>query len=260
MSEDILICEDSQEGVFTGIYEAYRMKLDHSSARIQIGEEENLRLFANYITIPCDPAKAAKVGKKLLKHMGQEGYEQICMALSSDAADKGDSVYKTVVLALSCRDGRAVLNQLADPHVLSTFKLARGARNEAHHLLGFVRFRELESGVLYSDIQPKNRVIPFIMPHFANRFPEENFVIRDVARNLYGIHQAGQEWFLATMEDTDTAMAKSLKISSGEEQISQLFTWFCRRISIESRENRALQRQNLPLRFQEYMVEFSKNE
>ena len=48
MEEYYLVCEDSPEGVFTGIYEAYAMRKPHGSIHIQIGEEENLRLFATY--------------------------------------------------------------------------------------------------------------------------------------------------------------------------------------------------------------------
>ncbi len=36
--EQIFICEDSQEGVFTGIYDAYALKCDHDSTYIQVGE------------------------------------------------------------------------------------------------------------------------------------------------------------------------------------------------------------------------------
>ena len=39
-------------------------------------------------------------------------------------------------------------------------------------------------------------------------------------------------------------------------EIQELFRFFCRKIMIKERENRELQRQLLPYRFQEYMVEF----
>ena len=46
MEEFYLICEDSLEGVFTGIYNAYLMKKPHSRIHICVGAQENYRLFA----------------------------------------------------------------------------------------------------------------------------------------------------------------------------------------------------------------------
>ena len=51
MEEKYLICEDSLEGIFTGIYEAYALREGHEHVHIQIGEEENFRLFAVYLHI-----------------------------------------------------------------------------------------------------------------------------------------------------------------------------------------------------------------
>lgn len=98
--EKILICEDSQEGIFTGIYEAYAQKCDHDSTRIQLGEEGNQCLFAEYREIVPDIQKADKVRRTVLTRFGEECYEQICYALSSWETDKGQAVYQTVVEGL----------------------------------------------------------------------------------------------------------------------------------------------------------------
>ena len=55
--EKYLICEDSIEGVFTGIYDAYAFREGHKHLHIQIGEEENFRLFASYLHITPDLVK-----------------------------------------------------------------------------------------------------------------------------------------------------------------------------------------------------------
>ena len=112
----------------------------------------------------------------------------------------------------------------------------------------------MENGILFSEINPKNQVLPFMMPHFADRFPNENFVIRDRRRNLYGIHQAGKEWFLAEIENGPGKT--QLRQSAEERRIQELFRYFCHKIMIEERENRKLQRQMLPLRFRHDMTEF----
>ncbi len=60
MNEKYLICEDSLEGIFTGIYEAYAFREGHEHIHLQIGEEENLRLFAEYV-VKCITEPAAAV-------------------------------------------------------------------------------------------------------------------------------------------------------------------------------------------------------
>lgn len=263
--ENILICEDSQEGIFTGIYAAYEWKCDPEVTILQVGEEENLRLFASYRHVAPDGIKAEKVARTIRRRFGEECYEQICYALSSWEKDKGQAVYRTVAEGLSGRVKGVLLDHLSNDYVRRTFELSRGAGNEAHHLLGFLRFMETEEGILYGEIGPKNHVLPFLMPHFADRFPGENFVIRDKGRNVYGIHPArGQgpdaqgEWFLfSTDQGPDQT---ELTFSGNEEQIQELFRHFCRKIMIKERKNEELQRQMLPLRFQEYMMEFVEND
>ena len=34
------------------------------------------------------------------------------------------------------------------------------------------------------------------MPHFADRLPLENFVIHDVKRNIFALHEAKKDWYL----------------------------------------------------------------
>lgn len=173
--EQIFICEDSQEGVFTGIYDAYALKCDHDSTYIQVGEDGNLRLFAEYRKIIPDMQKADKVRRTILSRFGEECYEQFCYALSSWETDKGQAVYQAVVEGLKGRFRGQLQDHLGNSDVRRVFELSRSAGNEAHHLLGFLRFEETTGGVLFGEIGPKNNVVPFMMPHFADRFPKENF-------------------------------------------------------------------------------------
>ena len=163
-------------------------------------------------------------------------------------------MYRTVVEGLSGRVKGRLMDHLGNPYVARTFELSRAAGNESHHLLGFLRFSETADGLLFAQIGPKNNVLAHMMPHFADRFPGENFVILDENRRLYGVHPAHKEWFLALSQDGPEK--KDLEFSDTELQMQELFRFFCRKIMIKERENRTLQRQMLPYRFQEYMVEF----
>ncbi len=256
MTEKYLICEDSLEGVFTGIYDAYALREGHVHNHIQIGEEENLRLFASYLYIRPDCVKTKKVAETIQKRLGTEVYYSICRALATQDAGKGQAVYQTVVDGITNGYGRRVLEHLTNPFVELLFRLSRNAANEIHHLLEFVRFEELRQGILYSKIGPKCNVVSFLMPHFADRLPLENFVIYDEKRDLYGVHPAGGEWYLVS--GLEEPVGESAPRSEKEEAYRELFTMFCQTIAIRERKNLKLQQQMLPLRFQEYMVEFVK--
>lgn len=152
------------------------------------------------------------------------------------------------------RNKREVMGNLADPYVHRVFELARFTANEAHYHLEFLRFRELENGILYATIGPKNNIITFIMPHFVDRLPLENFVIYDEKRNIYALHPAGGEWYLVY---GDREKEREMPgFSEGERKYSELFTHFFHTIAIKERRNEGLQINILPLRYRRYMTEF----
>ena len=148
------------------------------------------------------------------------------------------------------------MENLRNPYVSKTFELARRTANEVHHELEFIRFQELEQGILYSRIGPENNVVPFVMPHFADRLSPENFMIHDETRGVFGIHPAGKEWYLVS--EAEGFMQDSLRWSQKEKKYQELFTLFHKTIAIKERKNIRLQCQMLPLRFQEYMAEFNQ--
>lgn len=254
MEEKYLVCEDSIEGVFTGIYDAYALREGHEHLHIQIGEEENLRLFAHYINIIPDKVKTGKVVETICKRLGNEAYLSICRALATEDSGKGEAVYKTVVSGLTQGGGRRVMENLVNPYIEQVFKLARSTANETTRYMEFLRFKESKEGILFAKIGAKCNVIPFLMPHFSDRLPLENFIIYDDKYNIYGVHPAHKEWYIVS--DTEKQIETMFEISDKEEQYQELFTMFCHTIAIKNRRNIGLQKQMLPLRFREYMVEF----
>ena len=245
-------CETSMERIFTAVYRAYEEKRVHEETIISLTEEP--LLFAEDIWVEPDERKVCKVINTLNRRFGQDNYLTLCMALASEDADSAQAVYRTIVQGLAGNVSKGHLfDNLADDYVHRAFALARTVNTEIGHQKQFLRFGELENGVLYSRIGPKNDVVVFLMPHFADRLPMENFMIYDDVHNLFGIHPAGRPWYLLRGGETE------LPIHLSEEEIryQELFRQFCHTITIEERKNTKLQRNMLPLRFRKYMVEFS---
>ena len=250
----ILVCEDSNEGVFTAIYEAYARKLDHSTTIIQIGEEGELRLFSRYISITTDFEKADKVIHTIKKKFGLESLHLIFEALAANDREKGQAVYQTVVFGLLDAYKGNLMDCIYHDAVAKVVALSTTTWYELHHFYGFLRFEELEGGVLFSTIHPKNNLVTFMGPHFSNRFPNENFVIYDETRDICLVHAKSKEWFITSGE---SVRLMQLPVHSEQEALMQeLFCHFCEKIAIKERENKDLQRNMLPLRFRGDMMEF----
>lgn len=118
----------------------------------------------------------------------------------------------------------------------------------------FLRFTEIENGLLLAKIGPKNNIITFLAAHFEDRFPLENFAIYDETRELFAVHPAGKQFIIVTGEKIDENVFNH--ISREEELYQELFKTFWKCIAIQGRKNQKLQTQMLPLRFRDYMMEF----
>ncbi len=278
----VFVCEDSIEGILTGVYDAWAealsSRLGHAHCRLAVTgrrisgadgsrqdggmgdgqgsfeEYFNLELFCTYRDTPPDAGKAGKVIRTLRRRLGEEVYECLCYAMASREPDKAEAVYKTIVAGLSMKEGHRALDKVTDPYVARCFDLKRNVGSEIHRELEFLRFQELESGVLLAKIHPKNDVLMYLGPHFSDRLPLENFLIYDISRRKALFHEREKDWYMMDALELDGEMAG--RISTEEEYYQDLFRTFCRTIAIESRENRALQRQFLPLYFRDLMPEF----
>lgn len=250
-------CEDSLESILTAVYLAYEEKRDHQDTRISIGKQPFL--FSEEHEVKADEKKALKVMRTLRQRFGEEDFLRLCYALTSEEEEKGQAVYQTIVkgLAYKVRPGH-LFDALSDPFVHQAFALSRRAGNEVHHLMGFVRFQEWKGGILYGKIGPENNILPYLMEHFADRLPEENFILQDVNRKIAGLHPVGRQWYLASAEEIEEAVLDRM-LSDGEKEMAALFRHFCKNIAIKERKNLKLQQNLLPLRFQEYMTEFNQN-
>lgn len=252
------VCEDSLDGILTGIYDAWDFKIkhpaiSHEDIKLTSKEIDNYELFSDYISVIPDSDKAEKVSRTLLTKLGTEFYEAILKAaLSREPAskkdmDKADAIYKTVVLALRSPEAEKVLLYLGVPCVFRVFSLSRATHMEAHHLMGFLRFSELKNGVLFSSIHPKNHALPILAEHFTDRFPQENFMIYDETRNLAAVHRAGKNYMLVDASDLNQDILSNY--SQREQEFRDLWFTFFDSIAIDARRNPGLQAQNIPKRF-----------
>ncbi len=255
-------CEDSIDGIFSGVYDAWASRLGHRNIQLSSSPNANYTLFCEYIPVTADFEKSRKVSRTLIQRVGAAFYEDICSCAMADGSlkklpmDKANAIYQTIVLALACKKGADVLQQLSEPCIFCVFLLRRQTRNEAHHLLEFLRFSELENGILFAQIHPKNDVLPILAPHFANRLPLENFIIYDATHQTAAVHGASKEYLIADARDLPLKRQMQ-QFSTNEAHFRSLWRAFFDTICVEERKNPKLQIQNIPKRFWADTVELA---
>ena len=250
----IFQCEDSIDGIFTAVYQAWSSGYGHDNVKIEVCEKNgysDMELFSEYIYVKTDLEKALKVSRSIKQKISEEVYETVCRVALSDCRQKGDLIYRFLVLGFHM--GRDVVNYLSNDVVNLVLKISRNVNNEVHHYLGFLRFTQLENGILASVVSPKNNIVTLLAPHFADRLPQEKFIILDRNRNVCAIHMPGSSWFVADVSDMGGDIAGQLK---NDDRYKDLWKIFFENIAIKERANYKLQRNNLPLRYRNDMTEF----
>lgn len=247
-------CEDTLTGIMTGVYDAWDSRLGHGQVRLQTAQNADMELFCEYVTVIPDLTKAEKVLRTVRRRMGEEAFEMIAYASSYPDDRKADALYRMIVLGLHLPDGREICGMLTQPEVRLVFELRRKAWHIAHRYMGFVRFRELENGVLLSVIDAEADVLALIAPHFADRLPLENWAIYDRRRRKAAVHPSGRDWAILEEAAEDFLSAGE---SEEEARYDALWKVFHRAVGIAERTNARLQSSLLPRKFRPFMNEFS---
>lgn len=261
----IYVCEDSLTGIFSGIYEVWKRKMTAEEAGLEVGDSFERRLFCEYIFCKAEERKALAVIRMIQKNLGADVYEKISYALLSADRRKAEMVFRAMLEAKKLSRKDRLMEHLGNEAVRAVFGMYRQVANEAHHYKGFVRFRELKNKTLFAKIEPKHAVLPCIAEHFADLFPQENWVIYDKTHEVFLIHEKGKRYYFLQQYmcmKGDSGSAQNITGGFSEEEMDYEALWkeFVQSISVAERENRALQNQNLPLRFRTNLVEFSKEE
>lgn len=77
---------------------------------------------------------------------------------------------------------------------------------------------------MFSEIEPKNRVLTCIAEHFADRFPMENWVIYDNTHQEFLVHPAGKHWVLVQGEVPERNVTE--QITEAEKEYEKLWKGF----------------------------------
>ncbi len=248
----ILQCEDSLEGILTAIYEAFveknkRQEFHDGDIAIAIGENHTITLFAEHKLVSTDLDKAQKTLLSIQKKISFLAYKKVLSALCHYDLERANVVLGFLIKGFPM--GPRVLEDMADPYVMRVIELARKVDNESHMFCGVVRFFDLGK-FLYSEIEPKCHVLPQIMEHFADRYPNEHYVIYDKRRRVALIHLAYAESVFVSGDEWN------IDLSQHEDYFERLWSQYFKTIAIEERYNPRCQNNLIPKWYRKNMIEF----
>lgn len=252
MSEQLVLrCEDSLEGMFTAIYDAFVYKNGMSlpytdSISIAMGEGE-MTLFAQEVEVQTDANKVEKTVRSIRNRLGFSVYDTLLLALCHFADDRATAVLGYLVRAFA--QNRGISEQLADPFALRVMELSRKVNNERDKWYGFVRFQSLGS-ILVAEFAPKCNLVPLMMDHFSDRLPNENFILYDEGRKLAAVHEKGKNCVLVSGD--------GIQIPDGQmDSFAALWKQYVASMEIQERHNEKCQNNLLPKWYRRYMTEWN---
>lgn len=198
--------------------------------------------------IETDAERAQRVYRSIPKKICREAAELVRDVFCSCARDREWLILR--FLLMGYRLGQQAYFMRGHAWVSPLFDAQRHLKNEAHLLLGFVRFSE-SGGVLTAQITPKNFVLPYIAGHFCRRLGVQPFLIWDKTHGAAFLREGGRARLFAL--DALELPAPD----APEAQFRALWRRFYDAIAIAQRENPTCRRTHCPMRYWENMTEFA---
>lgn len=248
----IMRCENSFEGIFTAIYDAFVYKNNmtekyEDDISISIGSEGNMMLFSQEIAINTDFEKAQKTVYAIQKKLGYSVYYTLLLALCHYNEDRATIVLGYLVRGF--KKGTRIQEHMADEYVMKVLEYSRKVSNEADKIRGFLRFSDINN-VLISKIEPKCDIIPIIIEHFADRYACENFLIYDNKRNYSVVHPAYCSHYFIS------GIPVEMNELTTHDNYEQMWKMYFQTMAIKERNNPTCQRNMLPKWYRNTMLEF----
>lgn len=251
----IYICTDTITGLYSALHDAWKECRD-GDAGIEVRGKTQQQLFCEYRTVAECEQKAVRLERMIKRYLGCNAYWDIYHALLSDDEAKGTAVFRAMQESRNIKDSKKIMDHLGNPDVAKVFALSRSVSNEAHMYEEFIRFRELDSGILFSEITPKAQILTCVADHFTDRFPLENWMIYDKTHQVFLVHREREQWGLVWGEALNREAADA--VSEKEMEYERLWKGFFDSIAIKERKNPRCQQNHLPLRYREGMPEMSR--
>ncbi|RXJ66419.1 DNA metabolism protein [Halarcobacter ebronensis] len=240
----ILLYDRTFEGFLTLVYEVYYKKLKPTAI---LKEKPTTLILEELIEIRSDELKAKKVLSAIKNSFPKTSFELILNSFLCDKAEFELYLLRYIILGFKNRD------ELFNINIKEVFylqNLEKELLRNLHKMYGFVRFSELEDGILYAKLESNFNLSYLLGKHFFKRLNNQNFIIHDINRELAFIKDKLEIKIERVVEFNEPNYSK------GEEKFTKLWNRFFSATTIKSRTNKKCQQNLVPLIYRTYMTEF----
>ena len=247
MTEMVYCYDGSFDGFLCCIFESYAKREVLTAINSDEDSEPTLYPTRRIVT---DREHARRVYRKI-RQLSPAAADLVRRGFLTCMPEMELHLYHLVAKLL--REGPGFLRDLSDETLYPVLKAVRFLGAEAEKLRGFVRFSDF-NGVLGSEIEPKNRILPVLRNHFCSRYQNEKFFIYD-RTHREALFYADGKAVLLPLEHFQMAPPDETEAS-----YRQLWKRFYDTIAIRERENPRCRMTHMPKRYWNTMTEFQSPE
>ena len=240
------VFDGTKIGLLTCVFDAYYGKhipTTLTDKEVQVG-------FCDKIyNIESDIEKSNRVSNCLKGLATPNVLKEVSLALKSGQEDKFTVIFNYIKTAIDNKKVDISKN-FANKQVLAFCDLLKKVRFEVHRFKGFIRFEQSVDGYYYAHYTPDNDITWLLMPHFAQRFADQAFIIHDTKRNVLGMYDGYQ---VKTVNAEDRQV--TVYLSDEEINFKKLWQTYYKSVNIKERKNHKLMKQFLPLKYWDNLPE-----
>lgn len=204
-----------------------------------------LSLDSEIIPVEENANKCSRVIGRLSEY-DQTAVEDIGLVLRCDKEAKEQTAFEYIRRLIERKTPIRKAYHL--PEVIEFNNLYQKVTSEIHRMKGFLRFIESTDGILYAPFTPDNNITDLLMPHFADRFCAERFVIHDLKRKIAGIYN-NRHWVMGQVGETE------IFLSENERAFETLWKKYYRSVNIAERPHEKQMRGYMPARYWKHLPE-----
>lgn len=255
MDSNGYIYDGTFEGLLTCIYEAYYRHENPSFIMESKKYSEKVKdtlfsLLESPRFIETDSLKSGRVYDAVEKKISAEALETVYHVFLSETANL--EIMTLDYLRLGFKTGCDLNKRLQDKRVMDMLKAEKRVIFEVHRMHGFLRFQEKED-FYYAAYEPDHNITALLTPHFAERLPDQDFIIHDVGRGLASVCSGG-DWFMTSLAGSGEVMGTDGTGCKYEALWKGYFSW----ASIEERANPRNQKRQMPKRYWKHLTEIEQ--
>lgn len=251
----IYVIDGTFEGLLTAVFEYYERKA--SDVQLVVQDRYQPSLLNDDLIVITDPVKAKRVWTGLLKKLDKEWARRMYAAWLSEDQDTFNHLLRFAVYIFDNHQG--AFANYGNEYVLAVAQMERKVHREKHRMEAFIRFQKTGDGLFFAWIEPDFNVLPLIVPHFRNRYADQQWVIYDTRRK-YGMYYDQSTVTEVTFEFAAEKSAAqtnlpALALDTEEALYTLLWKDYFKSTNIPARKNMKLHLRHVPKRYWRYLTE-----